>query len=128
MVYMARKSSWWRPYALLAREDFDHLHDGATASADECWLGNDLDLIADRVRLWRMKQVARPGEILPPCGIGEQAVVADAVKSVGQAVQECVFHEIWTLSPRQSGQRFHGKRDSRSVAMRGFWLFTPEWC
>ena len=41
-----------------------------------------------------MKQVARPGEMLTPRGVGKQPVVADAVEAVRQAVQEEAPHEL----------------------------------
>jgi transposase-like protein len=38
----------------------------------------------------------------------------------------CVFHANWTLIPRQTGHRFHGKLDSRSVATRGEWVVLQD--
>ena len=41
-----------------------------------------------------MQQFARPGEMLPASGIGEQPIVADAVKAAGQHVQQEAAHEL----------------------------------
>ncbi len=41
-----------------------------------------------------VQQLARSGEMLPPSGIGEQPVVADAVKATGQNVQQEAAHEL----------------------------------
>jgi len=41
-----------------------------------------------------LQQCARPGEVLPASGIGEQPVVANAVKAAGQNVQQKATHEL----------------------------------
>ncbi|CAE6908220.1 hypothetical protein R69749_08506 [Paraburkholderia domus] len=41
-----------------------------------------------------MQQLAYLREILPPHGIGEQAIVADAVEAAGQHVQQEAAHEL----------------------------------
>ena len=38
----------------------------------------------------------------------------------------CVFRRNWTVIPRQTGQSFQSKLDSRSVATRGFVFYSKD--
>jgi len=79
----------WCADRCAALEDLDDDHRRATVPADEArreiagWVIGSGDL---RAGGRDMQQLAYLREILPPHGIGEQAIVADAVEAAGQHV------------------------------------------
>src|SRR5215472_11372166 len=86
----------WRADRFAADEGFDDDHRCTTVRADEGGLNGDT-----RVRqLWfgcvgeDVQQFTCLGEMLAACGIGDEAIVADAMKAAGQNVQQEAAHEL----------------------------------
>ena len=69
-----------------AQKDLDDAHGGTTAPANECWHAGGGLLVHGRFRRWRIEQVPSLGQVPAPIGIGEQAVVTNAVEAAGQHV------------------------------------------
>ena len=77
-------ASWWSPDRLLAHDDLDDTHGLATAPTQESRRGRHGGFILDDLRSGHIEQGAHLGKILPSPGIGQQAVVTDAVETARQ--------------------------------------------
>src|ERR1700733_2599532 len=84
---------------LSAREGLDDEHRGAAVSAHEGGLGAAVVGAATATlsgRRWRrlMQKISNGSDIVLAVGVGEPAVVADAMKARGQHVQQEAAHEL----------------------------------
>ena len=86
----------WRADRLPAGEGLDDDHRGAAVRADEGGLAAGHRRRRRRRRCGGddVQQLACLGEMLAAAGVGEQAVVADAVEAAGQDVQQEAAHEL----------------------------------
>lgn len=78
----------------MTQDDLDDLHGGATAATDEGRRWRDGACIADRVGWRHIEHGTRLGQIVLSPGIGQQAVVADAVETRWQHMQQEAAHEL----------------------------------
>src|ERR1700751_5153508 len=68
------------------------LDDAPAAAA--AWTGGRRPNISIGLRLWHGEQFARPRDVVGTGGLGEQAVVADAVEALRQDVDEEAADEL----------------------------------
>ena len=80
-----------------AFEGFDNDHGSAATGA---WVGERLCIVVvgDGIRLlvllWRVEQLARPGQVLGATAVCEQPIVSDAVEAVRQDVDQETADEL----------------------------------
>src|SRR5271156_3751604 len=90
----------WRSADVLGpREGLDDEHWSTTVSAYErgphgAGSGTDVDWIGSKHRDWLMQQLASGRDVELAIGVGEQAIVADAMKAGGQYMQQEAAHKL----------------------------------
>ena len=86
---------------LSAREGLDDEHRGAAVPAHECrprvTVIDAVNRVGGRRGRWPMQERSSGRDIALAVGVGEQAVVSDAMKSRGQHVQQEATHELLAL-------------------------------
>ena len=87
---------WWSAGCVLLIKDIDDEHRRAALRTDEGWEGSSVTAIVVicvvcsgfRARGWEQEQLAGMSQVILAPGVGEQAVVSDAMESVRQDMDE----------------------------------------
>ncbi len=91
---VAGDASWRRANRQSTHHDLDDLHGAAAATTDEGRRWRDGAGVAGRFGSRHIEQGTRRGQILLSPGIGQQAVVTDAVETRWQHMQQEAPHEL----------------------------------
>src|SRR5437762_4609225 len=85
---------WWRPNRRGASQLLHDAHGRTAVRANENRRGRRGRGLPRRNGEWHLEQLTRSSQVLPAAGVGEQAVVANAVEAAGKDMQQEAADEL----------------------------------